>query len=56
MGRELRIHQKGGVIKDLKTSAQSRVVKRRGVYFIKLKMPKKYVEVPSTGFGRQESP
>ena len=56
MGRELRIHQKGGVIRDLKTSAESRVVKRRGVYFIKLKMPKKYVEVPSTGFGRQESP
>ena len=55
LGRELVITSKGGIIRDLKTSGESRVVKRRGVYFIKLKVPRQAVEEPST-FGRLGSP
>ena len=56
-GREIVITQTGGLIRDLDTLEQSQVVKRRGVYFIKLKIPKQFTEgASSTGFGRQGNP
>ena len=55
-GRELVITKRGGIIRDLVTGEQSQVVRRRGVYFIKLKIHKHYTKGVSTGFGRPGSP
>ena len=55
-GREIIITKRGGIIKDLATGETSHIVRRRGVYFMKLKIPKKYTEARPTGVTRQGSP
>ena len=43
---------KGGYIHHLETDTKTPLVKRLGVYFVQLKVPKHFVENHEGGFGR----
>ena len=55
-GCDVRLGKKGGTVTDIATRATSRVWRRRGVYFLRLYVPKSQTEGRSMGFVRPATP
>ena len=51
-GSEVRLRQKDGFLRDLFTGRTQPIVKRRGVYFIKMFIRKQTHNAPEAGFTR----